>query len=114
MLIVQECEKSGLPPPQWQSDDRLGVTLTFFAPEVAPEVTPEVTKLLRLLDGEMLRRDLQVAMELRDDEHFRKAYLLPALAVGRIEMTIPEKPKSSKQRYRLTPLGKAIRAKAKS
>ncbi len=53
-------------------------------------------------------------MELKDDEHFRKAYLLPALAVGLIEMTIPEKPKSSKQRYRLTPLGKAVRAQTQS
>lgn len=59
----------------------------------------------------MLRRDLQSAMEIKDDEHFRKAYLILALAAGLIEMTIPDKPKSSRQRYRLTALGKAIRAK---
>jgi hypothetical protein len=29
-----------------------------------------------------------------------------------IEMTIPDKPKSSNQRYRLTPLGKTIRARS--
>ncbi|MCB1207462.1 MAG: cell filamentation protein Fic, partial [Verrucomicrobiae bacterium] len=76
-----------------------------------PEVTPEVLKLIQLLEGEMLRRELQKAMELRDDEHFRKAYLLPALEAGFIEMTIPDKPKSSKQRYRLTALGKDVLAK---
>jgi ATP-dependent DNA helicase RecG len=35
----------------------------------------------------------------------RNAYLKPALAVGVIEMTLPDKPRSSNQRYRLTTLG---------
>ena len=43
-----------------------------------PEVTPEV-RLLKALSGEMTRQQLQVALQLKDDEHFRKAYLLPAL-----------------------------------
>ena len=60
----------------------------------------------------MVRRDLQSAMALKDDEHFRKAYLLPALEAGLIEMTIPNKPKSSKQRYRLTSLGRQVRARS--
>jgi ATP-dependent DNA helicase RecG len=60
------------------------------------------------MTGEMSRRELQVALALKNGEHFRKAYLLPALEKC-IEMTQPDKPKSSKQRYRLTPLGKTIR-----
>jgi hypothetical protein len=50
-------------------------------------------------------------MKLKDDEHLRKAYLLPAIEAGLIEMTIPDKPRSSKQRYRLTSIGKAVLAK---
>ena len=38
-------------------------------------------------------------------EHFRKAYMMPALGAGLIEMTIPEKPRSSRQRYRITSQG---------
>jgi hypothetical protein len=34
--------------------------------------------------------------------------------MGVIEMTLPGKPNSSKQRYRLTALGKAARAKSSS
>lgn len=56
----------------------------------------------------MSRQQLKQALELKDDEHFRKAYLLPALEASWIEMTIPDKPRSSKQRYRLTELGKTI------
>ncbi|MGQ0524737.1 MAG: Fic family protein, partial [Betaproteobacteria bacterium] len=44
---------------------------------------------------------------LRDDEHFRKAYLLPALEAGWVEMTIPDKPNSRLQKYRLTAAGQA-------
>ena len=53
----------------------------------------------------MSRQALQSATGLKDAEHFRKAYLLPALESGLVEMTIPEKPQSSKQRYRITSLG---------
>jgi len=50
----------------------------------------------------MTRRELQIALGLKNGEHFRKAYLLPALETGAIEMTIPDKPNSRLQKYRLT------------
>ncbi len=91
-------------------------TATFFpnpevraraaqSPEpVTPEVTPEV-RLLMILAGEMTRQALQAGLSLKDSEYFRKAYLLPALEAGLIEMTIPDKPRSSKQCYRINKLG---------
>jgi ATP-dependent DNA helicase RecG len=109
VLMIQRCRENGLSDPEWKSDEKLGVTVTFRASEVTPEVTPEVRKMIQHLEGAMLRRDLQAAMALRDDEHFRKTYLLPALEAGIIEMTEPSKPKSSKQRYRLTVLGRRLR-----
>ncbi|HOJ12742.1 MAG TPA: hypothetical protein PK733_19425 [Clostridiales bacterium] len=47
-------------------------------------------------------------LKLKDAEYFRKSYLKPALLSGLIEMTIPNKPKSSKQKYRITDLGKKV------
>jgi ATP-dependent DNA helicase RecG len=64
-------------------------------------------RLARVLDGEMSRRQLQRAWGLKNSEHFRKAYLQPALEGGLIEMTVPDKPRSTKQKYRLTPKGLA-------
>ena len=55
------------------------------------------------------RIDLQAATGLTDRVHFRKAYLEPLLAAGWLEMTIPEKPRSSKQRYHITEIGHQIR-----
>jgi ATP-dependent DNA helicase RecG len=45
---------------------------------------------------------------LKDRMHFAKDYLQSALAAGLVEMTIPDKPKSSKQKYRLTAAGRAV------
>ena len=75
------------------------------AGEVAGEATRE-TRLLQVMSGEMSRRRLQEAMSLQHEDHFRAAYLIPAMRSGLIEMTIPDKPRSRKQRYRLTAAGR--------
>ena len=51
---------------------------------------------------------MQQALGLTHMGHFRTMYLLPALQAGLIEMTIPDKPSSRNQRYRLTPEGRAF------
>jgi len=120
VLILRKCKERGLAEPVWTSDEKTGVTLTFFAPEVTTEVTPAVTQevalqvtpevlqMLRAFVGDMQRRDLQRLLGLKDDEHFRKAYLLPSIKENLIEMTLPDKPHSSKQRYRLTGKGRLL------
>ena len=60
------------------------------------------------LDGEANREQLQRALKLSDRKSFRSRYLLPALELGLIEMTLPDKPTSSLQKYRLTALGKKL------
>lgn len=124
LMIRTACAEHRLPPPRWEAEPGRGVRLTFFAPEatpevtpqvtpeVAPEVTPEVAAVLDALcaDEALSRRDLQDAMALRDAEHFRVHYLVPALKAGMIEMTIPDKPRSRLQRYRITDRGRAALA----
>lgn len=77
-------------------------------PQVSPHVTPQVMQLLNVLNGEMSREQLQTILKLKDRKSFRERYLLPALASDLIKMTLPEKPKSSLQKYYLTPLGKQL------
>jgi hypothetical protein len=79
--------------------------------EVTEAVIDEVGRLVHALQGEMKRSELQAALGLRHEVHFRDAYLLPSLAAGLIEMTHPDKPTSSKQRYRLTAKGQSLRQK---
>ena len=61
----------------------------------------------------MNRRQLQEALGLKNTKYFRATYLFPALQAGLIEMTIPDKPRSSKQRYRLTSAGREYLHKSK-
>ena len=75
-------------------------------PQVTPEVTPQVIGMQSVLKGAMDRRSLQVAMGLKAEKKFRLVYLRPALNAGFIEMTHPDKPRSSKQKYRLTDKGR--------
>ena len=63
------------------------------------------------MKGEMKRKEIQALLDLKHEDHFREAYLIPALNTGLIEMTLPNKPRSSKQRYRLTAKGKDFLAK---
>ena len=74
--------------------------------QVTPQVTPQVAALLMRIQGEMTRHAMQAALALADREHFRKAYLLPALELGLVEMSQPDKPQSRSQRYRLTESGR--------
>jgi ATP-dependent DNA helicase RecG len=56
----------------------------------------------------MKRTDIQNTLGLKHEDHFREAYLSPALAAGLVEMTIPDKPTSRLQKYRLSAKGRAI------
>ena len=73
--------------------------------EVTEEVTGEVTRLLRVISGDLKRIEIQRRLGLKHEDHFREAYLLPSLRMGLIEMTVPDKPNSRLQKYRLTARG---------
>ncbi len=70
-------------------------------------VTKEV-QLLQAISSEMTRKDIQIALGLKDVEHFRKTYLLPAIQAGLIEMAFPDNPRHRNQRYRLTKKGQEV------
>lgn len=53
------------------------------------------------------------ALGLKDEKHFRESYQQKGIELGLIEMTIPTKPRSSRQKYRLTVIGKAVRNRLK-
>jgi len=63
---------------------------------------------LAVCNGELSRAELQEELGLRHRDNFIEAYLQPALNAGLLEMTTPDKPRSSKQKYRLTEKGCAV------
>jgi ATP-dependent DNA helicase RecG len=113
----EEAKKSGCPEPTFVANGFF--TATFrprtelvphkyrtSTPQVTPEVTPQVAAVLQAVaQTPKSRGELQKATGIKDQKHFRKGYLEPLLAAGWLEMTIPDKPRSSKQKYRTTELG---------
>ena len=77
------------------------------------EITPQVENLIRYLDGERTRTEILQGLELKDRTNLAKRYLQPALDAGLIEMTIPDVPSSSKQKYRLTNKGRELQERLK-
>jgi ATP-dependent DNA helicase RecG len=53
------------------------------------------------------RDALQTAFGLSDRQYFRRTYLEPLLTAGWLERTIPDKPTSPNQRYRIAGAGRA-------
>ena len=73
------------------------------------QVAQEIQMVVKVVDGEMKRSDIQGLIDINHRDYFMDHFLKPALNEGFLEMTIPEKPKSSKQRYKLTEKGKALK-----
>ena len=124
--ILRAMKENGSPPPEFRTDDEH----TFFATvlpihpdakvavsdlhanlhgDLHGETGQNVLRVIDELDGEATRQELQEALGLDNRDYFRKAYLLPALEAGLIEMTVPDKPNSRSQRYRLTRAGLKLR-----
>jgi ATP-dependent DNA helicase RecG len=107
--IIDWCDENGNPPPTWS--EQAGSVFVTFTPafgEATPQVTPQIMQVLQGIQGEMTRGELMAKLELKDRMHFSQAYLQPALEEGVIEMTIPDKPKSRLQKYRLTSKGREM------
>lgn len=83
-------------------------------PQVADHVTDHVTdhvvKLIKALGKtEMSRPEIMDVMELKHRQSFTSNYLKPSIDLDLVEMTIPDRPKSIKQKYRLTAKGISFR-----
>ncbi|MDO8951128.1 MAG: ATP-binding protein [Draconibacterium sp.] len=68
---------------------------TLTTDQVTPEVTPEVEALIMAVQGEMTRVEIQKLLGLKDEKHFRENYQQKSLKSGILEMTIPDKPKTT-------------------
>ena len=66
------------------------------------------------MDGELPRTIIQQLLGLNDEKHFRENYQQKSLKLGILEMTIPDKPSSRLQKYRLTKKGRAIQKQLKN
>jgi ATP-dependent DNA helicase RecG len=88
---------------------RMAEALGIPTAQATAQAAAQATKVLSAADTEtgQTRDELQAAADITHREHFRKTYLEPLLAAGWLERTIPDKPTSPNQKYRLTAKGRA-------
>lgn len=120
--ILNVMAANGSPPPEFETDEdrsyflvRLPVHERAAVTQAGDRATPQVgTKLaLSRHQVEILEKcrestalvDLMVIADRSDRTKFRRQGLTPLIEAGLLEMTIPDKPTSSNQRYRLTDAG---------
>ncbi|MCW1734266.1 Fic family protein [Anaerorudis cellulosivorans] len=123
--MINVCLEAGLKEPELIQEESFKAILwrkVNAAPQVTPQVTPQAARqvtrqaknLVLIMTDEMTRDELQEKLQLKDRENFRKLYISEALEQGLIEMTIPDKPTSPEQKYRLTAKGKALQQRWKN
>jgi predicted HTH transcriptional regulator len=109
--LVDEPEINQFRAVVWRTVVSTEAATPQVTPHVTPQVAPQVLAMLAAMTGEHARQELMTLLGLSDRKHFVEAYLMPALQAELVEMTIPDKPQSSKQKYRLTSLGRAYAAR---
>lgn len=73
-------------------------------PQATPQDTPQDKRLQKVLvfcATPKSRSEIQVHVGMKDRKHFKEAVLDVLLSDGYLEMTLPEKPQSPKQKYRV-------------
>ena len=129
--VCRECEKFGVPRPEYDATESdvmvclharitksaLGQELSPIpqeSPYDAPHDTPHERVVLKALEMQALSApELMQIVGIANRKDFRTRILAPLLARQLVKMTLPDKPKSKNQAYRLTEKGKGFLAEEK-
>jgi len=95
------------PKAQWEAAGEQA-TEQVEAPVTDPVTDPVVRLLQTLTAGPLAPSEIQQRLELKHRPTFRANYLRPALERHWIEPTLPDKPNSRLQQYRLTDKGRSV------
>jgi predicted transcriptional regulator len=110
-MIVEKCIEKGLKKPEFIQE--VDFSAILYRPNVENEkqVSTQVKKLLQVFnENANTSHNLMQLLNLRERGTFFRNYIQPALKLGLIEMTVPDKPNSRLQKYRLTEKGKDLKS----
>jgi predicted HTH transcriptional regulator len=109
--MIRRCRDAGLSEPEFSLTDGFVTIIRRKTGEVGPQQESLEVRVLRLLyDTQLSRLELSRRLGQKDISGQLNQVIIVMLAEQTIEYTIPDKPTSSKQRYRLTEKGMALLA----
>lgn len=108
-----EMKEAGLPEPEYHTEafmvyatirnkNSQATSMPQVQPQVEPQVQPQdeiVMKVLQFCSVPRKKSEIVDYCGYKDRRRFTDKYLKPLLKTGELEMTIPDKPNSSKQMY---------------
>lgn len=99
--IKRELEKAGMPEPVF-SDVRGNFTVCFYkkGEDAITSVGNKDTGLIAFCQTYRTRQEIADFLNIKTLPHAIKTHIMPLVEQGLIELEYPEKPRSSKQRYR--------------
>lgn len=123
-LIENSYKENNLPEPDFIQEEEFKAILFRPRTDQAPIKYPtsshqvtqeyrctsvEVRNLVKALNGEMSRQEIQEELGLKDRVNFKENYLDPAIAAEIVKMKYPDSPNHPKQKYVLTKKGTEIK-----
>ena len=112
--ILRLCKENGLLEPIFNLEEGFKVTIwrpTATTGQDTDQDNELIKRLILITDQAYSRQELMNILQLKHNPNFRDNYLNPAMEEGFIEMTIPDKPNSTNQKYRLTQKGQLLQTK---
>ena len=109
--MTEACSEAGLRQPLIDNQSG-GFTITFLGTrrsreQVDAQVTAQVTaQVLNFCQEPRKAKEIMDILDLKHWKNFQSNYLKPLMETGCLEMTIPDKPRSRLQQYRITEKGK--------
>ena len=118
--VFAECKRYGIKPPTFE--ERQGYLIVTFWAQIGPKtkapsghqvgtksaLSQDQVKILELCHEEKTLLELINAIGRKDRTKFRDQFIKPLLEMELLERTIPDKPNSRLQKYRLTEKGRKI------
>ncbi len=97
----------------WRKSDIDAISTTHDTTHDSLDFMHKSDRLVLVVSGEMNRGELMEKLKISNRVYFAKNYLKPVLESGYLEKTIPDKPQSKNQQYKLTRKGKVLQRKLK-
>ena len=123
--MIKACRQAGLKEPEFTQNETF-TTIIWRKEQIAQQVTEQATEqateqvteqvkrvVLILKNTSLSMEELMGKLELKHRPSFLYTYVKPTLEMGLIEMTIPDKPTSPEQKYRLTEKGRQLQLQLK-
>jgi ATP-dependent DNA helicase RecG len=112
--ILEWCKANGNPPPLWE--EQAGSVYVIFRPPVSLRgqvgiksgPSRDQVEILRKCLEEKAITELMAVLGRTNRTKFRDQVIKPLIEDEMLEMTVPEKPRSSKQKYRITCKGRGF------